>query len=200
MATRQYIAPLPDNIDRDAFGHWISGFTDGEGCFLLQQHSHAKRSHGHPVAEFKISLRLDDIAILKSMQSYFRCGIIAKPVCPRNPQTNKKPSVEWHTAKTADLYNIIVPHFKKYPLRAKKRRDFLIWKQGVEFLYSMSLLNDNGRGIKCGVSYIWTPERLAHFSQLIIALKAQREFDSSIVEAPCAIVEKRDLSLFDDIP
>jgi hypothetical protein len=30
MVTRDPIEPFPADIDRDAFGHWLSGFTDGE--------------------------------------------------------------------------------------------------------------------------------------------------------------------------
>lgn len=58
MIVCQTIAPFPTTIDRDVFGAWLSGFTDGEGCFHL---SLVKgKETGGLKAEFILQLRVDD--------------------------------------------------------------------------------------------------------------------------------------------
>ena len=49
------IPPFPADIDRNAFGHWFSGLTDGEGCF------YAKTVGIHsPEVGYVLALRADD--------------------------------------------------------------------------------------------------------------------------------------------
>lgn len=72
MRKPNHIPAFPSDIDHDAFGHYLSGFTDGEGSFVL-----AFRETGglsYPLAYFGICLRVDDRAILELAQSYWQCG------------------------------------------------------------------------------------------------------------------------------
>ena len=155
------MTPFPEDIDRTAFAHWLSGFVAGEGCFYL---GWARlKTYPRPKAIFTIQLRADDIEILQQIRSYFGCG---KPIRV-NKRKASKPVSAYSVNTNADAYNIICPHFTKFPLLAKKQHDFLIWKEAVEYIHAIALENTQLK---------WTPKRRGHINKLILALKKQREF------------------------
>ncbi len=130
MAASDPITPFPPDIDRDYFGAWLSGFTDGEGCFQLT----VDKRNLVPHANFIISLRKDDEKILQLIQSYLRCGTITfKPLRPTS-----KPLAVFSVGKITDLATIIVPHFERFPLIAKKVEDFWFWSQGVKIISTVT--------------------------------------------------------------
>ena len=58
---------------------WITGFTDGEGCFHLSFiKSKTSKLHWGISLEFKISLHEKDINLLKQIKSYFGVDKIHK--------------------------------------------------------------------------------------------------------------------------
>jgi hypothetical protein len=127
MAIDQFSTPS----ERDAFGHWLSGFVDGEGHFCLHRCKH-KMAHGGKTlgASLAISVRLDDQEILREIGRYWGVGTFNFPT-----PINGNHAIRFQVASFRDLYLVVVPHFERYPLRAKKQRDFEIWKKGVEIMY-----------------------------------------------------------------
>ena len=128
------VPPFPGDLDRHAFGHWLSGLTDGEGCFLLKVHHYAE---DHPLrpgqtcgisAQFDVQLRADDAPIIRLIHSFWACGTLI-----RTPGRGgrERPLVRLQIKTWCDLATVLVPHFETYPLRAKKARDFAIWRQAV---------------------------------------------------------------------
>ncbi len=125
------------STDRDAFGHWLSGFVDGEGCFQLAWAGEGPGpNHRSPNAMLSICLRHDDVAILEEIQAYWNVGYVRhRPGRIReNPPTIIKPACTFRVGKLKDITEVILPHFERYPLRAKKKRDFIIWKKAVELM------------------------------------------------------------------
>lgn len=61
---------FPGDIDRNSFGWYITGLTDGEGCFalLLGNHARRKQKRSTPSASFVINLRDDDREVLQLIQ------------------------------------------------------------------------------------------------------------------------------------
>jgi hypothetical protein len=110
------------------FGHWLAGFIDGEGCFRIHVHKHRGQHDCRPEVEFRLALRDDDAPILDEIVA--RTGIGCVTTHRRALQGNQKPAVEWKVtgqANTAKLVRLL----DTYPLRAKKCRDFEIWKRAV---------------------------------------------------------------------
>lgn len=131
MATvHSTIPPFPADIDRDAFGHYLSGFADGEGCFMLCWDGSRKDCRPTPKAVFQIALRADDEAILDLIQSYWQCGNLH-----RQKRHNGKLASEFHVNNLRQLTAVVIPHFDRYPLRAKKRFDYAIWKQAATMMF-----------------------------------------------------------------
>jgi hypothetical protein len=165
------IPPFPADTDREAFGHWLSGFTDGEGHFSLCMSGHKNR-HGtrNPHARFQIALRADDLPILRLIQSFFGCGHVE-----RSQQTAANAQFRFRVDRIDELASAIVPHFLRYPLRAKKARDFIVWCEGVDIIrQTLSVPRPNTRW---GYPSRWTASLLGRFTGLVQAIKATRRFD-----------------------
>lgn len=124
MATHQFIEPFPADIDRNAFGNWFSGFTDGEGCFFMKINQDESLS-----SSFYLTLRDDDIAILHLVISYLQCGRLNK--LARKTSSPTKPACRIVVSRLSDIRNTIIPHFDRFPLRSKKARDFAIWREAA---------------------------------------------------------------------
>ncbi len=184
------ILPFPSNIDRDYFGAWLSGFCDGESCFMLRfVHKYSRGNGSSGSARFIIGLRADDLEVVKLIRSYWECGSI----CFRDNKKNTpgaSPYVEYNIQRADHLMNILVPHFTRFPLFAKKRRDFEIWKQGVAMCYKVSYRPlVYWTGARSGRRDKWTPEEKAEFDALCTTLKAQRIYEAPALPLPAASPE-----------
>jgi LAGLIDADG endonuclease len=177
MAKANLIAPFPVDINRDLFGAYLSGFIDGEGCFVLGYSSPGKKkpSRRTPIASFSVVLRADDCPILRLIQSYLQCGRLY-PHIVRNRPNRQFLMSGLSIYRLADLLHIIIPHFGHYPLFAKKRHDFLIWSKGVRLLHRVKSRPRRSLGGHGGTALRWTTTELAQFSSLVVALKAARTF------------------------
>jgi hypothetical protein len=75
---------------------------------------------------FSITQDLDSINVLTEIQTYFNCGTITKHL--------QKNSAEFRVNSISDLQNIIIPHFKQYPLFSIKLQAFQIFITVIELI------------------------------------------------------------------
>jgi hypothetical protein len=153
--------------DRDAFGHWLSGFTDGEACFFLGVR--IQRNYAFGICSFQLHLRSDDRPILEDIKAFWGAGTIISAA----PQLKTSPKSNWQTCyrvnRLSAMLHILIPHFEKYPLRSKKQQDFMIWKEAVYMHYHISLKKTRTK---------WTKTEFKHFQSLRDMLRAQRKFEA----------------------
>src|SRR4051794_19513863 len=65
---------LLDALEADGFGHYLAGFVDGEGSFLIRRQ---KRKCGLVyTCDLSIGLRVDDTPILEEIRDRTGLGII----------------------------------------------------------------------------------------------------------------------------
>lgn len=177
----QTIDPFPTDIDRDAFGHWLSGFTDGEGCFILGLRQ-MRNGYWNARVKFQIGLRSDDRAALELIQKFWQCGTIRRMCAEKQTGVSwvSNETVCFHIEGVEKLRDIVVPHFERYPLRAKKSRDFSIWKRGVELVARIKVQprrrGEFGRRHAGGFQPKWTAENWEEFSSLVATLRETRQF------------------------
>jgi len=107
----------------EAFSNWFAGFVAGEGSFTLYHRPGTKCF----AAELSIQLRDDDLDILLEIQENLQAGTVSR-YRPRNRDWN--PLAQWAVRKRSECFRI-VQIFDAHPLRAKKQRDFLIWREAV---------------------------------------------------------------------
>jgi hypothetical protein len=192
MAKANPITPFPADIDRTAFGHWLSGFADGESCFKLGAVTFKGSKLLHPNSEFSIDLRDDDSDTIRLIQSFLGCGRLFFRDNRRSKLPGANPVVRLSVSRIEDQASIIIPHFERFPLRSKKSADFTIWRQGVLMRAAVSTqrqtytfkLNSTGtRNVFAGISPKWLPEQIDAFLALKNRLSQQRKYRNRDSEA-----------------
>lgn len=169
MAERHSII---SSVDRDAFAGWLSGFTDGEGCFQLQ---HTKGYGGrYPSARFDLAVRRDDSDIVRDIRDFLGVGYFVQDV------NAGRDMARFRVTKTADLVDVIVPHFDAYPMFAKKRLDYAVWREAVLLIAKARVRRGKPRD-----AAKWTAADLAAFERLY---EAQRSHKRLAVDAGTPIV------------
>ncbi len=197
--------PFPADIDRDAFGHWLSGFVDGEGFFTLGVNTHSyKHKNGirkyvpvaTPWSRFGITLRADDYAVIDLIQSYWGCGMCNFRERGRTAKTNDCPQYQIRLAKIESLANVLIPHFDMYPLFAKKRRDYAIWKEATLLIRTVQCRRSRHFMVGHGQHPKWTLDERDRFNSLSAALVSVRKYrgptasSESVVAAPSPLPKR----------
>jgi hypothetical protein len=102
---------------REFLSAYISGYVDGEGCFMVSISPRAKLLAGWEVRpSLSVSQNGDRAEVLRLLISHFACGTI-------RPDRSDR-TLKWETRRLADLLERVIPHFERYPLLSAKRHDF----------------------------------------------------------------------------
>jgi hypothetical protein len=173
------IPAFPADIDRQSFGHWLSGFADGESTFILREGYQKDRRQPRIIrfAYFRVTLRDDDTESLRLIRSYWACGMMYFSDSIRS-KTKTNPSASYAVQAVSDLMKVVIPHFDRFPLRSKKMNDFIIWKQGVELMAEIQSRPLVGRLVQGGLMPRWTDEERDKFHSLSESLSHQRIYTS----------------------
>jgi hypothetical protein len=100
---------------------YVVGFVDGEGCFSITINRNAERLPEVRLI-FEIELREDDEPILHEIRDVLGCGNIYRLEYERYAKW--RPHVKLKVSNFHDISSKIIPFFKEYPLKAKKRFQF----------------------------------------------------------------------------
>jgi hypothetical protein len=105
--------------------NYVTGFTDGEGCFLVGISPDSKYKTGYRVkAIFQIGLHEKDFALLEQIKLFFGVGHITKLGAE---------SIQYRVSGLDDL-NLIINHFDHYPLLTCKHYDYLFFKEVINLI------------------------------------------------------------------
>jgi site-specific DNA-methyltransferase (adenine-specific) len=165
----------PDSPPIDAdFAHWLAGFVDGEGCFSV----HKKTVNGCETydCQFSLALRADDAPIVEEIQQ--RLGGIGT-IARREPQASN-PQVRYCISSQSDCL-FLREIFTVFPLRAKKRRDFIAWSHALDCWLEhqprewadMAYYRDALMAVKCYGS-TFSPELLWHYRWARLCLRVAK--------------------------
>ena len=106
----------------DAFGNWLAGFIDGEGCFRIAKRHQRYYAYG---CFFSITLRADDEPVLWEIQRRTGFGRVRSYPHQRN-------AAACYSVETRAECLALIEILDRYPLRAKKARDYAIWREAVQ--------------------------------------------------------------------
>ncbi len=118
---------------------YITGFVDGEGCFSLIVNTENRRRkekvsvYRYWVVDFSIHIRADDEPILEEIRKYFGAGRI------NFVGSAQFPAAHFNIRDRNDLREKVISHFDKYPLAAKKKIDYKLWREAVLILEDAKL-------------------------------------------------------------
>jgi LAGLIDADG endonuclease/Cytochrome b/b6/petB len=107
---------LENKIYDEIFMQWFVGFTDAEGTFLI---SIRNNKEAHFI--FKITLHIDDISVLYSIQNKLGIGIIS----------NEGKHCSFRVNSFQTIIDNLIPIFDKYPLLTHKQLNFKDWKEAI---------------------------------------------------------------------
>jgi hypothetical protein len=100
--------------------YYLTGFVDGEGCFLINIYPKSNYKAGYLVSlTFKLKIHSKDINLLENIKNYFNVG---------NITYRKDGYVEFIVSSIKDI-KVLIDHFDSYPLLTQKWADYQIFKQ-----------------------------------------------------------------------
>lgn len=111
------------------WGNWFAGFTDGEGYFGIVKNKKCSRGARYR-CHFKISLRDDDQFILEEIRDTLGMGTIGNCPADVSDGSNRQASSMFQVDAAKDCAKL-VEIFERFPLRAKKKHDFSVWRCAV---------------------------------------------------------------------
>ena len=121
---------------------YLTGFTDGEGCFAIIFSKHKTKTSGIDAHLcFEIELRLDEKPVLELFQKRLDCGRIIEL---RYDRYGWKPHVKYVVKKQHDIFYHVIPFFKQFPLQGKKKKDFLLFCKAAELIKKKRHLTKEG--------------------------------------------------------
>jgi hypothetical protein len=94
---------------------YVTGLTEGEGCFCISLAIRAKLRTGLEVRpSFSLSLNEKDLELLEDLQAFFGCGWIRRSKGDR--------TFKYEVRSIGDLIDVILPHFERFPSRGYKAK------------------------------------------------------------------------------
>ena len=109
---------------------YLSGFADGEGSFCVYFSPRSRMTLGWEVRpSFSVGQNISRPEVLNLFLQYFKCGSL-RP----NKGDN---TVKFEIRSLSNLLEVVIPHFRKYPLLSSKSKDF------EKFVIICNLLSQN---------------------------------------------------------
>lgn len=115
--------------------HWLLGFVEGEGCFLVvMQESKSKKVSSNVGLRFTITQHNRDLELMQNLSKYLGCG---KCYLSRH-------EVNFVISSFSDIKDQIIPMFDKHPLLGNKKKDFNDFKKVAHLMESKHHLTEQG--------------------------------------------------------
>jgi len=119
--------------------YWISGFTDGEGCFHISINKLSGMSLGWQVLpEFRIVQHEKNEEVLNKIKNYFGFGDV------KINRTDHHGTRKEFRVRGLENLNKIINFFEINPLETSKKNDFKIFKQVIQLMNNKKHLTKEG--------------------------------------------------------
>jgi hypothetical protein len=148
--------------------YYLTGFTDAEGCFLINIQKRSDLVLGYSVSlSFKIKLHSKDKELLDKICNFFNVGKI---------YIRKDGYIEYIVNSIKDI-EVIMDHFNNYPLITQKLSDYKIFKLVSEYIKNKKHLTKQGfieiLSLKASFNNGLTEELKIVFPNIIPSLRPQ---------------------------
>ena len=131
-----------DQQERVKMSCWISGFTDGEGCFTVSCINNSTTKFGKQIfPEFVITQSVKSLKALEDIQTFFGVGSI---VLNKRYDNHHEHLYRFCVRSVAELNEKIIPFFEEFKLKTSKHDDFLIFKKIVKVMALKEHLTESG--------------------------------------------------------
>jgi hypothetical protein len=118
-------------------GSYLSGFADGEGSFCVYFSPRSRMRLGWEVRpSFSVGQNTSRPEVLNLFLEYFKCGSLR----PNRGDNTMK----FEIRSLKPLLEVVIPHFRKYPLLSSKLKDFEKFVTICDFLSQNAHLTEIG--------------------------------------------------------
>ena len=118
--------------ERLKMASWISGFTDGEGSFVISVIKNPTTRFGKQIfPEFVITQGAKSLSALEAIRNFFDCGSI---VLNKRYDNHNEDIYRYCVRSISELQEIVIPFFEEFPLKTYKQNDFILFKQILEMM------------------------------------------------------------------
>jgi hypothetical protein len=125
---------------------FVTGLTEGEGCFCISFAIRAKLRAGLEVRpSFSLSLNQKDLELLEGLRAFFGCGWIRESKGDR--------TFKYEVRSIGDLSGVILPHFERFPLRGYKAKSCAGFSQVCRMVVQGDHLQRDGLREIVGIAY-----------------------------------------------
>lgn len=117
----KYISPSSFYDIENAWFDWFSGFTDGEGSFMVTNAGKLR---------FSIQLSAKDVNIIKDIKMKLDVGNVyyySEHKQREKSRYNINDKVYYVVSSLIEINQVIIPIFKSHPLKTEKKKDFDKW-------------------------------------------------------------------------
>ena len=154
---------------------FITGFTDGEGSFMVTMLKYPALRLGWKVqAWYVLTSHKKDLSLIKNIQSSL--GGIGNIHSKSN-----KDLIQLRVVSLDQITNVIIPHFEKYPLYTQKKADFELFKCAV------NIMNTKGHLTLDGLQEIFNIK--ASMNKGLSGMSSELKQAFNIVNIPRPIIE-----------
>lgn len=116
---------------------FVSGLTEGEGCFCVSFTVRPTRGIGVEVRpSFALALNEKDLQLLEGLQAFFGCGSIRESKGDR--------TFKYEARALDDLVIRVIPHFALYHLRGAKAASFAAFSDVCQMIGQRDHLRRQG--------------------------------------------------------
>jgi predicted Ser/Thr protein kinase len=130
---RHYNTPT---LKRD-LANYISGYSDGEGCFSVSFSKRNKLNVGWEVKpSFAVGQNFDRRQVLDLMEEYFECGFMRRDYADK--------TLKYEVRSLEKLLSKVIPHFYSFPLKSSKQKDFLLFAEICRLMKNQKHLEVKG--------------------------------------------------------
>ena len=128
--------------ERLMFSWWITGFTDGEGCFSDAVIKNSTMKFGTQIfPEFVVTQGAKSLDALKKIQLFFGCGRI---FINKRYDNHNEHLYRYCVRSINDLYTIIIPFFREHSLETYKFNDFKVFEKVISAMVKKEHLTKEG--------------------------------------------------------
>ena len=115
--------------------NWLTGFTTGEGCFLVRIIYSSRHRLGVQVQLlFKLAQHNRDEQLITNLVNYLDSGNISR----------YKDAIIFEVTRFSDLRDKVIPFFQKYPLQGVKLNDYLGFSSVIELINNKAHFTEKG--------------------------------------------------------
>lgn len=117
---------------------WVTGYTDAEGCFILNIFKNKNVPRGYSAKLiYQITAHHSDCDIMYALKAFFNnVGHIE--------YTSNGKYVSYRVYSNKNIVQTILPHFENYPLHSTKYIYFVLWSKSARLMHDKLHFTDKG--------------------------------------------------------